>query len=275
MRTKALIFTLLCSFGVIAQRSETSNELGFFFGGTNFIGDVGNYGPHLPKGVAGGVFYRHQFNYHYAVRGQLSFGQLANDDAWSTLPDRNYRNLSFRSNIWEGMFLGEVNFFQFVPGSRKYNKTPYIFAGIGITTFNPQAYYEGDWYDLNPLGTEGQRTSVNPGNYYALAAWNLPFGIGYKVNLGRTSVLAFEIGFRRTFTDYLDDVSGDYVDPEIIREVHGDVAAALSNRSDNPDALIGYARGNNNTDDWYVFTGVTLSFDISPFAEKCANFITR
>ncbi|NVK27659.1 MAG: hypothetical protein HWE14_06425 [Flavobacteriia bacterium] len=275
MRSKALIFLLLTSFGALAQRSQSSNELGLFLGGTNFIGDVGNYGIHLPQGGVIGITYRHQFDYHYSIRGQFSFGRLANDDALSGMPDRNYRDLHFRSNIYEGMLVGEVNFFKYMAGSRKYNHSPYVFAGFGITGFNPQAFYEGDWYDLAPLGTEGQRTSANPGNYYPLATWTLPFGMGYRWNIGRTVTMAVECGFRRTWTDYLDDVSGVYADPDLIRAEHGEVAAALSNRTDRPNELIGYARGNDQTDDWYVFTGVHLYFELTPFVEKCANFISR
>ncbi len=275
MRFKALIILMIMGFGMMAQRSHSSDQLGLFFGGSNFIGDVGNYGIHLPQGAVVGINYRHQFDYHYAIRGQFSFGRIANDDALSSMPDRNFRDLHFRSNIYEGMIVGEVNFFEYHPGSRKMNHSPYLFAGFGITTFNPQAFYEGEWYDLAPLGTEGQRTSSNPGNYYATATWSIPFGLGYRWNVNDSWSMSVEMGFRRTFTDYLDDVSGDYVDPNIIREAHGDVAAALSNRTDRADELIGYARGNDQTDDWYVFTGFSLYVELTPFVEKCANFISR
>lgn len=266
---------VIASVGATAQRSVTSNEIGLFGGGTNFIGDVGNYGIHTPQGGVIGVYFRHQFNYHYAIRGQFSFGRIANDDALSDMPDRVFRNLHFRSNIYEGIVVGEVNFFEYLPGSRKYTQTPYIFAGFGVTAFNPQANYQGDWYDLAPLGTEGQRTSINPANYYPLGTWTLPFGIGYKWNLGRTWCFSVETGFRRTYTDYMDDVSGVYVDPFYIREAHGDVAAELSNRTGRPTELIGYARGNNQTDDWYVFTGISISASLPPLVEKCTNFMTR
>lgn len=275
MRSKALIILLLSSFFTLAQRGGTSNEIGFFAAGTNFIGDVGHYGIHIPQGVAGGVFYRHQFNDRYAIRGQFAFGRIANDDQLSTLENRQFRNLHFRSNIYEGSVIGEVNFFQYRPGSSKYWHTPYLFAGAGITAFNPQAQYQDEWYDLAPLGTEGQRTSLDPGNYYPTATWTLPFGMGYKWNLGRTWCFGVELGFRRTYSDYIDDVSGVYADPDIIRAAHGDIAAALSNRTNRPNELIGYARGNNQNDDWYVFTGISISANLPPFIEKCTNFINR
>lgn len=275
MRRIALFVLILQAFLAMGQRRNSSNELGLFLGGTNFIGDVGNYGIHIPMGGVIGVNYRHQFDEHYSIRGMFNFGSIANDDALSTMPDRQFRNLSFKSNVYEGGIVGEVNFFKYRPGSRRYTHTPYIFGGFALTWFNPKAQYNGDWYELQPLGTEGQRTSSNSSNYYPLATWSLPFGMGYRWNMGDSWSMAIECGFRRTFTDYMDDVSGTYVDPEIIRAAHGDVAAALSNRTDRANELVGYARGNNQTDDWYVFTGIHLYFELTPFVEKCANFITR
>lgn len=275
MRKISLLIFLLIGTISQAQRRSGSNELGVFLGATNFIGDVGNYSIHIPKGLVAGLNYRHQFDDYYSFRAMFNMGSVANEDASSTLPDRQFRNLSFRSNVYEAGLLGEVNFLEYRPGSRKYKHTPYIFAGFAITWFNPQAEYNGQWYDLQPLGTEGQRTSANPSNYYSLATWSIPFGLGYRWNINDNWSMALECGFRRTFTDYLDDVSGTYVDPELIRAAHGDVAAALSNRTNRPNELIGYARGNNQTDDWYVFTGIQLYFELTPFVEKCANFISR
>lgn len=139
MRSKALIILLLSSFVMLAQRERSSNEIGLFAAGTNFIGDVGHYGIHIPQGVAGGLFYRHQFNARYAIRGQFAFGRIANDDALSNFEDRQFRNLHFRSNLYEGAIIGEVNFFEYHPGSSKYWHTPYLFAGAAVTAFNPQA----------------------------------------------------------------------------------------------------------------------------------------
>ncbi|TNE31555.1 MAG: hypothetical protein EP346_00505 [Bacteroidetes bacterium] len=275
MRKLALYVLITLGLTAQAQRHNGSNELGLFIGGTNFIGDVGNYGIHIPKGGVIGVNYRHQFDMHYSIRGMFNFGSIANEDASSTMEARQFRNLSFKSNLYEGGIIGEVNFLEYRPGSRKYSHTPYIFAGFALTWFNPRAEYEGEWYDLHPLGTEGQRTSANPSNYYPLATWSIPFGMGYRWNVGDSWSMAIECGFRRTFTDYMDDVSGTYVNPDIIRAEHGDIAAALSNRTDRPYELIDYARGNDQTDDWYVFTGVHLYFELTPFVEKCANFLTR
>lgn len=275
MRGTALIILSLLSCQAFSQREPSSHELGFFLGGTNFIGDVGNYGIHMPQGLVVGANYRHQFDYHYGIRGQFHFGQIANDDANSNMPDRMFRNLHFRSNIYEGSIIGEVNFFEYKAGSRRKNHSPYLFGGLALTWFNPQAQYEGEWYDLQPLGTEGQRTSANPGNFYPKATWAIPFGLGYRFNMGGKWSMSIETGFRRTFTDYMDDVSGNYADPEVIRTKRGDIAAALSNRTDRPDELVGYARGNNQTDDWYVFTGIHLYVELTPFVEKCANFLNR
>lgn len=274
MRQAALLVLILLGFSSQAQQVESSsNEIGVFAGGTNFIGDVGNYGIHIPKGYVVGANYRHQFNSRYSIRAAFNFGTIANDDALSSMESRQFRNLSFKSNLYEGSVIGEVTFFKYRPGSRRYSHTPYLFGGVALTWFNPKAQLNGEWYELQPLGTEGQLTSANPVNFYPKATWAIPFGLGYRFNLGNTTSIAIETGFRRTFSDYLDDVSGNYVDPNLIEAEHGTIAAQLSNRSGRAQELVGYARGNSATDDWYVFTGIHLYFEISPFVEKCANFL--
>lgn len=275
MRLRFVLTLFLLSTSLFGQRVDPSHQLGFFLGGSNFIGDVGNYGIHLPQGYALGLTYRHQFNHHYAVRGQFTYGMVSNDDNLSSWDSRHFRNLHFRSPVFEGIVAFEVNYFTFIPGSNRYNHTPYMFGGAGIATFNPQAYYDESWHDLQPLGTEGQRTSVNPDNFYSLSAWLLTFGMGYRWNISDSWNVALEIGFRRTSTDYLDDVSGNYASPQILREERGELAAILSNRTPHPEDLTGYARGNNQTKDWYVFTGVHLQFQLTPFIERCANFISN
>lgn len=275
MRKALLITALLTGFTTLAQRAQTLDEIGVFAGMSHFTGDVGSYGIHAPQGYAVGASYRHQFDYHYAVRGQFMYGMIANDDALSQMVDRQARNLHFRSPVFEGAIIAEFNFFEYYTGSRKRKHSPYIFAGFGITAFNPQAFYDGEWHNLQPLGTEGQRSAADPGNYYPTATWSIPFGMGYRWSIGDISSVAIEVGFRRTFSDYIDDVSGVYADPEVVRNAHGDIAAALSNRSGRAVEQIGYARGNAATDDWYTFTGIHLYVELSPFVEKCANFISR
>lgn len=244
------------------------SELGVFGGMSHFIGDVGHYGIHLPQGYSTGIFFRNQFNEYYSIRGQFMYGLVANDDALSNLAYRQNRNLNFQSTIYEGAIILEFNFFEYETGSQ-FNHSPYIFAGLGFFTFNPQTTFDGELVDLQPLGTEGQGTSLSSRRPYGLNAINLPFGFGYRFTLNYFMGLNIECGFRNTSTDFLDDVSGKYVNPSQLSAENGELAAALSDRSlaDIPNA--GRPRGNGQNNDWYVFTGIGLTIKLSSKRERC------
>lgn len=270
---KSLIFkiiALLLSFNTWGQYSE----IGFFGGGSNFIGDVGDYGFHLPKDYAYGGFYRYNFNGHWSIRAQVNYGRIRNADSLSSYDYRVNRNLSFESAILEGSVMLEFNFLEYETGRRN-SHTPYIMGGFGAFRFNPETEYQGQMYELREMGTEGQLTSENPAGFYADGSTFFIFGMGYRWSVADFIAIGIESTFRRTNTDYLDDVSGLYADPSVIEEARGPVAAALSDRSliasDKRDTY----RGNPQTNDWYVFTGITLQFKFGELYEKCASFVGR
>lgn len=260
------IIVLLLPSALWAQYSE----IGVFGGGTNFIGDVGNYSIHLPRDYSLGAFYRYNFNRYWSLRLGGYYGNIENDDALSNLDYRNERNLSFQSEIWEVNSWMEFNFFKFEPGT-KHKQTPYIFGGIGVFWYNPKTEYQGELVALRPLGTEGQGTSIG-GSKYAKASRYVVFGMGYKLAIGRLTSIAIETSFRPTNTDYLDDVSGLYADPTILAEQNGALAAALSDRSLSGSDKTNSYRGNPNNNDWYIYTGITLQIKFEDFYEKCSNF---
>lgn len=248
------------------------SQVGLFGGGTNFIGDVGDYGFHLPKDYSFGGFYRYNFNRHWAIRAQVNYGYIRNADSLSSFEARQNRNLSFQSSILEASIIMEFNFLEYEPGSR-YTHTPYILGGFGAFRFNPQAEYQGELYELREMGTEGQLTSENPEGFYPLGSSYFIFGIGYKWAIGDFTSIGVESSFRRTSTDYLDDVRGYYADPVVIEEARGSVAAALSDRSIGNSDKEDVYRGNPQTTDWYIFTGFTLQFKFGELYEKCASFV--
>src|SRR5690606_31844416 len=99
---------------------------------------------------------------------------------------------------------------------------------------------------------------------------SLPFGTGLKFNLGRFD-LQVEWGLRRTWTDHIDDVGGTYVDNDLLAFENGPLAGVLADRSGLND-VPGFsnadrARGDPNTRDWYQYTGLTITYIISPFLE--------
>ena len=92
------------------------------------------------------------------------FTQLGYSDVYNTQNEYDHRrNLSFNTNIWELTLQGDFNFFKFIPGEARYRYTPYVTFGIGIFSYDPYAYYQGQKVYLRPLGTEGQGTAAYPG----------------------------------------------------------------------------------------------------------------
>lgn len=244
------------------------SELGIQGGGSNFLGDVGNYGPHVPTGWFAGGFFRYNFNRYYSVRLGGNYGSVAGDDATSGENWRQIRNLHFRSSIWEAYAQMEFNFFEFEPGT-KLNHTPFIFAGLAIFGFNPKAELDGEWVELQPIGTEGQGTVLSGKTPYGRTSLSYPFGMGYKWSVNKTLTLQIECGFRSTRTDYLDDVSGQYVDPGRLEQTNGLTAVRLMDRSENPTDRQGTYRGNPDNNDWYIFTGFGLVWQLTSYKENC------
>jgi hypothetical protein len=154
--------------------------------------------------------------------------------------------------------------------------SPYIFVGFGVFSFNPQAKYNDTWYDLQALGTEGQELYqedkdlhvVYDQKRYSLTNFSIPFGLGVRYNFLKYYSIGLEWGFRKTFTDYIDDVSGDYVSRNLFIQARSQLVADLSDRTTvlteggMPDYhKAGSARGNNaKTKDWYSFAVLTFSF---------------
>ena len=255
----------------LSSSAQLPSELGLFIGGTNFTGDVGDEGIHMPRKAVVGLIFRKPLNPHYNLRANLLYGKVHNADRLSDWSFRQNRNLAFESVIIEASAMVEFHFFP-MPESDRLRQTPYVFAGLGAFYFNPKARIGDDSYELRELGTEGQGSSLNSADKYSRVAFAIPFGVGYKWSFNRITTLSLEAGFRRTYTDYLDDVSGLYVDPVQLAIENGQDAALLADRSLNGVDHTGTTRGNPNTDDWYVFTGVTLTVKLSPRLEKCFDW---
>lgn len=209
--------------------------------------------------LSGGGFVRYNVNNYLTARFSVNVGKLsAADDS-----EERIRNLSFTSNIWEFALTAEWNILGYEPYNLERVFSPFLFAGVALFKFNPQAVYEGQTYDLQPLGTEGQGLADFPDrDLYNLTQLSIPFGIGVKYALNDQWNLGFETGVRYTFTDYLDDVSKTYPGQAILLENRGATAAALSDRS-GQDYAGGRARGNDTVNDFYFFTALTLSYNFT------------
>ncbi len=248
-------------------------EFGIGIGAGHYFGDLDTRA-HLnrPK-MAASFFFRKNFSNYIALRVGATYARLGYSDKYNTYNDYMlHRNLSFNTNVWELALQGDFNFFRFMPGEPGFNFTPYITLGAGVFSYDPYAYLRGQKIYLRPLGTEGQGI-VAGRKQYSTMALSIPFGGGFKYALNERMNVGFEILYRFTNTDYLDDVSTTYVDPNIFPlNPDGSVsnAALLSDRSyevGTPIGKPGIQRGNSRQKDQFVTALFTLSFNLQSY--KC------
>ena len=232
-----------------------------------------------------GFSYMHRFSPRLSGRVGLSYGRISGSDNLSADVNDNdasyrfYRNLSFRNDIVEASGVAIIDLFENRGTYLKRREiAPYVFAGVAAFYHNPKADYKGEVVALQPLGTEGQRKG---GGFEGRTPYNrlqisVPFGAGVRYKLDRQYDIGFEIGWRKTFTDYLDDVSSTYADLSGASEQ----TRALADRS-NEDGQIdrlpvdlqrkyagfgssGQKRGTDNEDDWYIVSGFNFSYILTP-----------
>jgi len=258
------VFVLLAGnvFSQTKKRNFRQHEVGFLIGGSYYIGDLNTRKHFNLTQPAGGVFYRFTPNYRYAFRGGINFGSIMGDDSQSDTPDQLQRNLNFKSTITEFNVLAEFNFLEYRISNDKYKFTTFLFLGLDVFMFKPRAEANNQWVDLQPLKTEGQSKG------YKLTQMAIPFGIGAKMNVSKQVGIGLEWGPRKTFTDYLDDVSGTYVD-YTTNPYTSTLAQTLADRSKNGGNNINKQRGNPRTKDWYFFFGVTLNVKLNPRSAPC------
>lgn len=268
------IFILLAALSGNAQRHKKSAEIGVFIGGCYYIGEI-NPIAHLNQFTkpAGGILFRYNINPRLSGRLNLLFGSIEGHDSFSNSAAAQQRNLSFKSPINEFSAQLEFNFLDYQIGNEKRKFSPYIFFGIAGFKFNPQGQLNNNWVALQPLGTEGQGLDGGASKKkYKLIQIAIPFGFGAKANLSKNIGISFEWGIRKTFTDYLDDVSKKYYDPAILAAARGGTAAVMSDPSIGTDPGFnntGRQRGNPTNKDWYSFAGIGLTIKLKEKRETC------
>ncbi len=233
-------------------------EVGTYMGTSTYVGDLSEQKFRGKFHAMLGIFGRYNFSERIAMKAGFTKGTVAAEDGDSRFEDIRMRNLSFRSDIVEFAVTGELNLIPFHIRAKKAS-APYLFAGISAFYFNPQAQWRGEWYNLHEMHTELQSY-----NRFQVA---VPFGLGFKFNLSYKINFGLEFGARKTFTDYLDDVSTVY--PDIIQlEKMNTLASMLSYRTpeytgsftENP---VGQARGDASNKDWYYFLGGTITVNLT------------
>ena len=257
-----------------AQRTKKSVEVGLFLGGSYYIGDL-NPTRHFSQSTkpAGGALIRYNVSHRLSLRGSAFYGNIAAYDGFSSSAYQQQRNLNFRSSLVEASAQFEFNFLNYEIGNDKERFSPYIFGGLGVFRFDPEGEYNGEWIRLRPLSTEGQGLAGSAvKKTYSKFQISLPFGVGVKVNLAKNLALSLEWGMRKTFTDYLDDLSTRYYDPQKLADANGSIAALLADKSkvnDSGYSNVGRQRGNPTTKDWYSFAGIALTLKLNGRREKC------
>ena len=261
---KLAISALFLMFFVKTQAQYM--EAGIFVGGANYRGDLADKYHPDEWNTSYGLSLRYFYSPKIVWKTGFVNGQITGNDLHFRSDDpRHDRNLSFRTQLIELSTQVEYSLLKYDVLDGKVS-TPYVFAGIGATYFNPQAEFRGAWYDLRPLGTEGQ--GWMPGKKkYSSVAMVLPLGLGFRFALGRRVNLGFELGYRYSFSDHLDDVSGNYGDVMALSE-QDYTAARLSYRTpelynqslSQPTTT---KRGDASKKDSYMFAGLCINFNLT------------
>jgi hypothetical protein len=279
-----LAFMTLCLQGVAQYGSRYNTDFGFRLGPSYYLGDLSGtgssskFGPlNIQFGQVGlhaGITGRKFFTQYLAVEASLNYGRIRGTDKLNEIPTHYSRNLSFRNDIIELSARAEAHFLTLRDVSRTYrynlNFSVFAFVGFGMFWNNPKAELNGTWHALQPLQTEGKSYSrIQPA---------IPLGLGLEFRLNKKHIIGWDIGLRKVFTDYLDDVSTTYLnhsefddnptakalqDRSIELEGTGDplfIGTHLYSYNSNPEG--GAIRGNPDNDDWYIWTAITYKYAI-------------
>ena len=265
---KKLVYILIFFMGWNVTSEAQEVEVGVWMGMANYFGDLNPVFSFKEVRWAGGAFYRYNLNPRMAVRASVNYGRIkASDSKIDKVPYPQVRNLSFESDILEVGATYEINFFKYEPQNDKMF-TPYLFMGVSLFYYNSFTTFDGNKVYLQQLGTEGQNTILGEDNTYARYSMAIPFGGGVKYAFNRNWALNVEVSSRVTFTDYIDDVSNSYVEPEAL----GSYAAEIADQS--ADGLEpGKQRGTAKDTDRFNFYGVALTYTIQNI--KCPAIYKR
>lgn len=292
--TIALAALILIPVFSEAQRWKRQRyEFSFGAGISNFLGELGganqigtNYFRDLEwsmtrMAVAAGL--RYKLSNYFALNTHLTYGRVSGDDKLTEEFFRNYRNLNFYSDIYEfninfeGAFqqeqVGHRYRLRKVRGIKGYEIYTYAFVGVGVFYFDPKTTYQGVPVRLQPLGTEGQGL-IPSRKKYSLVQMCIPVGIGFKYTIDRSWGVGLELGIRKTFTDYIDDVSTTYFDfqnyPEANREAP--LLADRSNHSDPDITRPGAQRGDPRDKDSYMFAIFSINYKLKTGRNNLPRF---
>lgn len=225
---KKLLFILLFleSIYCFSQKRERSTEFGGFGGVSYYFGELNPPATGQFRFIhpSLGILLRRNFNSRFAFKTNLYYGKISGSDSKAGISvfEKN-RNLAFNSILIELSEQAEFMFYNFKVMDLNSYFSPYVFAGISVFYFNPK-----------PKGAEKNYLPIAPA---------FPFGTGVKLKFSHRYLIGAEWGFRKTFTDYLDDVSTVYP--------------------------TGSQRGDSKNRDWYSFAGITFTVRLGEKPNDC------
>jgi hypothetical protein len=244
-------------------------KLSLGVGSSTYFGDLCETGDCISARPYFNLGFDYRFGGRVRARLEGAYLRMASSDAGGK---NAVRNLSFRSGNIEVAATGIFEFFSY---NKFFNQrplfSPYLFGGIGFTYFTPRTRFNGEWYTLPRYDTEG----VN----YSQFTPTIPFGVGVQIALANEWDLSLELGYRKIFTDYLDDVSTVFVDNAALA-ARSPIAAELADRTkelggpsptyDSNDGIhwnAGHQRGNPDRKDSYIILAAKLEYTINPLVK--------
>jgi hypothetical protein len=272
-------------------------ELVFGFALSNFLGELGGrdqigspfiWDLEISQTKPGATFgYRYFLTEKMALRTNFTYAILSGNDNLTNEPFRQNRNISFKSDLFELSLLYEFHLYKEelghlydlrgVKGVKSSRVGLYFFTGIVGFHFDPRAQFENRWVRLKPLRTEGQGLEGGP-DEYSNFSWGIPIGVGVRKSLSKQFSIGAEFRYVKTFTDYIDDVSGVYYDNDAIASNFGPIAAYFADPSlglipgqTNP----GEMRGNSEDLDAYLLFTVNMNYKLFKYRSSTKKYRSR
>jgi len=259
MKSAAIVFI----FSILALTTSAQNlHIGAYGGLSNYQGDLVDKVFDIKQtNGAIGLTAHYELTDKFLLRAAYTYAKVNGADYYNSDSSLKARNLSFESSISEFSVVGEYYFFNLY----ERRLSPYVFGGAAVFHFSPYTYdTKGEHTHLQQLSTEGQGL---PGykKPYKLTQLAIPFGGGLRFALNDNVRIGLELGLRKLFTDYLDDVSTVYADQNELLAFKGPEAVELAYRGDELQnsnltyPAAGSQRGGAKLKDWYYFTGLNIS----------------
>ncbi|HEX8348503.1 MAG TPA: DUF6089 family protein [Hymenobacter sp.] len=271
------------------SKRKQYNSVGFSLNALNYFGDITpvtsfasfRFGA---TRAGAGITISRRFYPRLSGRFGLSYGRISGDDtkaADPNDPDARYRynrNFAFRNDIIE---LSGVAVFDLIENRNNYLKrpdfVPYLFGGFAVFHHNPKGLVQdnvlpeytdlrkGSYVSLANVRTEGQDKA------YSQFQIAIPIGGGVRYRINRSFDASLEIGWRKTFTDYIDDVGGKFAEGNKLntnaQKYFGrDITLDRTDTGPFPGFTTpGESRGDRGRKtDWYITTSATLSYILTP-----------